>query len=154
MRCKHGPADGQVGGGGGAPPGRGEGGAPPRAKRAKLEPVESMSADDLRTELKRRGVDAEGQMTELASRLEEDRRGDASEQEEGEWCSWRGRVCELAGHLAESCAYEPVQCSVAGCNKLVPRKDAARHTETCEYRTVNHTLKTLHPLPCILHPAT
>ena len=52
-------------------------------------------------------------------------------------CCWRGRVCELAGHLNESCAYEFGGCpnAVAGCKELVLRKDAARHaSETCAYR--------------------
>ena len=53
-------------------------------------------------------------------------------------CGWRGRVSQLAAHLAESCAYEPVPCpnAAAGCQESVLRKDAARHaSETCEYRS-------------------
>ena len=52
-------------------------------------------------------------------------------------CTWRGRVCEFAAHLAESCAYETVSCpnAAAGCKESVVRKDAAHHaSETCEYR--------------------
>ncbi|KAJ1486064.1 hypothetical protein T484DRAFT_1791157 [Baffinella frigidus] len=80
----------------------GEGGAPPRAKRAKLEPATAMSTH-----------------------------------EEVQRCSWRGRVCELAGHLLESCEYEPLHCPNvgAGCKELMLRKDTAHHvSETCAYR--------------------
>jgi hypothetical protein len=95
-----------------------------------------MSVGDLREELRRGGVDTNGKKGELAARLDEHRRSDAGE----EWaqrCSWRGRVCELAGHLAESCLHEPVKCpnAVAGCKESMLRKDAARHaSETCAYR--------------------
>ena len=60
-----------------------------------------------------------------------------SSQDEAQRCSWRGRVCELAGHLAESCDYELVECPNVefGCKKSVLRKDVARHSsETCAYR--------------------
>ena len=63
-------------------------------------------------------------------------------QEVADRCSWRGRVCELAGHIAEGCGYEPVECpnSVAGCKESVPRKDVARHaSETCAYREAHPT---------------
>jgi len=127
MQCKHGPEEGAGGG---------EGGAPPSAKRAKLEPAQSMSVGDLREELQRGGVGTSGEKDELAARLEEHRRSNAGE-EGAQRCSWRGRVCELAGHLAESCLHEPVKCpnAVAGCTESMLRKDAARHaSETCEYR--------------------
>jgi hypothetical protein len=92
LRCKNGPEDGE---------GELAGGAPPWAKRAKLEPAASMGADDLREELGRLGLDAEGKMSELVALLER-RRNDAGE-EGAPRCHWRGRVAELAGHLAESC---------------------------------------------------
>ncbi|KAJ1491248.1 hypothetical protein T484DRAFT_1775196 [Baffinella frigidus] len=129
LRCKNGPEDGEGEGGG-------EGGAPPQAKRAKLELAASMGADDLRTELGRLGLDAEGERGELVARLEENRRNDAGK-EGAQRCSWRGRVCDLAGHLSESCGWEAVKCpnAVAGCTESVLRKDAARHaSETCAYR--------------------
>ena len=125
-RCKNGPA-----GAGGV-----EGGAPPSAKRAKLEPAQSMSCDDLREELGRGGLDMKGKKGVLAARLEEHRRNDAGV-EGAQRCSWRGRVCELAGHLAESCLHGPVTCpnAAAGCKESVLRKDAACHaSETCAYR--------------------
>jgi hypothetical protein len=125
-RCKNGPA----GAGGG------EGGAPPSAKRAKLEPAQSMSVGDLREELGRGGLDTKGKKGELAVRLEEHRRSDAGV-EGAQRCSWRGRVCELAGHLAESCLHEPVKCpnAAAGCKESMLRKDSALHaSETCNYR--------------------
>ncbi|KAJ1469389.1 hypothetical protein T484DRAFT_1851979 [Baffinella frigidus] len=97
-RCKNGPDDLDCHGGG-------QGGAAPRAKRAKLEPAHQ--------------------------------RNDAG-QEGAQRCSWRGRVCELVGHLSESCGFEAVKCpnAVASCTESVLRKDAARHaSETCVYRT-------------------
>ena len=122
-RCKNGPDDCE---------GVGEGGAAPAAKRAKLQPAQSTSVDDLREELGRRGLSTKGKKGELAARVEEHRRSDAELR-----CSWRGRVCELVGHLSESCEYEPMQCpnAAAGCKESVLRKDAARHaSETCVYR--------------------
>ena len=127
-RCKHGPEDGAGGGGGGAPP---------SAKRAKLEPAQSMSADDLREELGRRGQDTKGKKGALAARLALHRQIDAGG-EGAQSCSWRGRVSELAGHLAESCGFEPAKCpnAVAGCKESMLRKDAAHHaSETCAYRS-------------------
>jgi len=124
-RCKHGEGEGG-----------GKGGAAPQAKRAKLEPAESMSAEDLRTDLGRRGLSAIGKKGELVARLEEQRRSEAGV-ERAQRCDWKGMVCELAGHLAESCGFEPVKCpnAVAGCKESVLRKDAARHaSETCAYR--------------------
>ena len=125
-RCKNGP-EGAVGV---------VGGAPPLAKRAKLEPAQYMSADDLREELGRRGQSTDGDTEELVGRLEEHRRRDAGV-EGAQSCSWRGRVSELAGHLAESCLHESVKCpnAVVGCKESMLRKDAARHaSETCVYR--------------------
>ncbi|KAJ1478779.1 hypothetical protein T484DRAFT_1960447, partial [Baffinella frigidus] len=132
IRCMHGPEEEEGGG---------KGGAPPRAKRArlehaKLEPLQSMSADDLRDELGRQGMATGGERGELVARLDEKRRNDAGG-EEAQSCGWRGRVCELPGHLGESCAYERVACpnAVAGCKESMLRKDAALHaSETCEYR--------------------
>ena len=50
---------------------------------------------------------------------------------DGLGCKWKGRVCELAAHLATTCDYEPVGCA-AGCTELVPRKDASSHaSESC-----------------------
>ena len=129
MRCKNGP-DGDAEGGGV------EGGAPPRAKRAKLEPAASMDTDDLRKELGRLGLSAKGKKGELVARLDEHRWNDAAAKG-AQRCNWRGRVCELVGHLSESCGHEAVQCpnAVAGCKESVLRKDAARHaSETCVYR--------------------
>ena len=97
--------------------GGGGSGAPPLAKRAKISPAESKSADDLRTEL---GPDTEG------------KKGDAVA-EGPQWCAWRGRVCELAGHLS----FEPTKCpnAEAGCQELMLRSDSARHAwEICAYR--------------------
>jgi uncharacterized coiled-coil protein SlyX len=126
LRCKHG-QDGKVGA---------EGGAPPVAKRAKLESTESMSIDDLREELTRQGLSTKGEKGELVACLDEHRRidvGVAGPQR----CTWRGRVCELAGHLLESCPFEVVACrnAAAGCKESMLRKDATRHaSETCQYR--------------------
>ena len=103
-----------------------------------MEPLQSMSTDDLREDLGRRGLDTDGGWGVLAVRLEEHRRSVGSDAGEGgAWCSWRGKVCELEGHLAESCLYEPAPCpnAAGGCEKLVLRKDAAGHaSETCEYQ--------------------
>ena len=120
LRCKHGPDEAGDGGGGGS-------GAPPLAKRAKLSPAESMSADDLRKEL---GPETEGKKGELVARADAVAEGPQR-------CAWRGRVCELAGHLSESCALEPVKCpnAEAGCKELMLRSVAARHaSEICAYR--------------------
>ena len=128
MRCKHGPEAGEGEGGGS--------GAPPLAKRAKQQLTESMSVDELRKELRRRGSDTKGRKGELATRVEQHRRSDAVV-EGPHRCDWRGRVCELAGHLSESCAHEPVQCpnAAAGCKYLMLRSDAALHAaKTCPYR--------------------
>ncbi|KAJ1491244.1 hypothetical protein T484DRAFT_1933658 [Baffinella frigidus] len=95
-----------------------------------------MGADDLRTELGRLGLSAEGNKDALVARLEEYRWNGAGD-EGAQRCSWRGRVCELAGHLSESCGWEAVKCpnAVAGCTESVLRKDSARHaSETCAYR--------------------
>jgi len=110
LRCKHGPKDDEGG-----------------EEVAKLEPLLSMSTDRLREELGRRSTEGE---------TGEHRRSDAGEGV-GQWCSWRGKVCEFAGHLAESCSYEPVECpnAAAGCKESVMRKDAASHAwDTCEFR--------------------
>jgi hypothetical protein len=95
-----------------------------------------MSSDDLREELGREGLGTKGEKGELAARLEEHRRSGAGV-EGAQRCSWRGRVCELAGHLAQSCLHEAVKCpnAVAGCTESMLRKDAVRHaSETCAYR--------------------
>ena len=42
-------------------------------------------------------------------------------------CSWRGKVCELAGHLAHSCAYELVQCPCPGCEERMVRAKVEEH---------------------------
>ena len=55
-------------------------------------------------------------------------------------CGWEGMVRDLAGHLAESCALEPVECpnAAAGCSESVPRRDVALHaSETCDYREIS-----------------
>ena len=61
---------------------------------------------------------------------------DDTGQDAAHLCSWRGRVCELQGHLA-LCGYKPVDCpnTAAGCKESLLRKDAARHaSETCAFR--------------------
>lgn len=83
IRCMHGPEEEEGGG---------KGGAPPRAKRArlehaKLEPLQSMSADDLRDELGRQGMATGGERGELVARLDEKRRNDAGG-EEAQSCGW------------------------------------------------------------------
>ena len=93
MRCKHG-KDGEEEGGS-------DGGAAPRAKRARLEPPQPMSNDDLRNELGRRGLSTNGRKGEMAARLEENRRSEAGEP----CCDWRGKVCEFSAHLAV-CGHE------------------------------------------------
>ena len=57
-------------------------------------------------ELGRRGQSTDGDTDELVGRLEEHRRRDAGV-EGAQSCSWRGRVCELAVHLAVSCLDAP-----------------------------------------------
>ena len=114
-RCKNGPEDG---GGGG------EGGAAPRAKCAKLEPAQSMRVADLREELGRRGQDTRGKKGELAARLE-DRRSDGGEDGK-QTCSWRGRVSELAEHLAV-CGHEEVGCPCPGCEERMARAEVEQH---------------------------
>jgi hypothetical protein len=97
-----------------------------------------MDSDDLREELGRGGLSTKGKKGELAARLEEHRRSDAGAHG-AQRCSWVGKVCDLPGHLAESCGFEPVKCpnAVAGCKELVLRKDATRHaSRTCAYRQV------------------
>mmetsp|Transcript_64098 Transcript_64098/g.146845 ORF Transcript_64098/g.146845 Transcript_64098/m.146845 type:complete len:107 (-) Transcript_64098:2-322(-) len=67
--CKHARRETGEGGRGGE--------ALPRSKSAKLEPASSMSADDLREELGRRGLSTKGKKGELVARLEEHWRSDA-----------------------------------------------------------------------------
>ena len=106
------------------------------AKRATLEPTESMSIDDLREELKCQGLSTKCEKGELVACLDEHRRNDVG-MGGSQRCTWRGRVCELAGHLLESCPFEAVACpnAAAGCKESTLRKDAAHHaSETCQYR--------------------
>jgi hypothetical protein len=106
------------------------------AKRAKQQPIESMSVDDLRKDLSRRGLETKGKRNELVARVTEHRSTDAVAKG-AQRCHWRGMVCELAVHLSESCALEPIKCpnAVAGCKELMLRSDAARHaSEACSYR--------------------
>ena len=42
-------------------------------------------------------------------------------------CSWRGKVCELEGHLAHSCAYELMQCPCPGCEERMVRAKVEEH---------------------------
>jgi uncharacterized coiled-coil protein SlyX len=114
MRCKHGKE---------ADEGVGEGGAAPRAKRAMLGPPQSTSTDDLREELGRQGLDTGGNQGELAVRLEEHRRGAAGGKQ---GCSWRGKVCEFAAHLAV-CGREEVECPCPGCEERVARAEVEEH---------------------------
>ena len=119
MRCSHGPHDVEGGG------------------NATLDPMQSMSTDHLRQELGRHGLSTNGRRNKLVARLEV-HRGSTAAKHAGQYCSWRGKTCEFAAHLAESCPYEPVECpnAPAGCTEMVLRKVAARHTsETCAYRT-------------------
>ena len=90
--------------------GGGGGGAAPPCKKAKLE----------------KGLDTGGEKGEM---------GDDAGEEDTQWCSWRGRLFELPGHLSNSCAYEPALCPNEGCKEWVVRKDAARHaSDTCAFR--------------------
>jgi hypothetical protein len=84
-----------------------------------------MRVDDLREELGRRGQDTKGKKGELAARLEEHRRSDGGE-DGAQTCSWRGRVRELAGHLA-LCGREEVGCPCPGCDERMARADVEQH---------------------------
>lgn len=130
MRCKHGEEPG--------PP------SPPDAPlvKHKKEPL-GWSSPDLRKELRRRGVDAEGGgARELAARLEEHLeehgvrgwRNDPLHTQRPRWCKWRGRVSNFSGHL-QSCGFEPVPCrnAAAGCTESVLRQDAARACLLCAH---------------------
>jgi len=75
------------------------------------------------------------------AKLEPDSKVDHKDpgEEETQWCSWRGLVCDLPAHLATSCAHETLACPNAGvgCTASLVRKDAARHaSEHCGFRQV------------------
>jgi len=105
-----------------------EAAGPSAAKRAKLAPAASMTAETLKKELLHRGLETVGNKAEMEARLEEDRK-------QGAGCKWKGRVGGLAAHLLE-CQWVPVKCPNEGCTESPPRKDLAEHEATCGMRKV------------------
>ena len=65
-----------------------------------------MSYVELRTELKQLDLSTKGKTAELAARLAE-HRPSAAGGEEAHTCSWRGKVCEYAGHLGSNLKPKP-----------------------------------------------
>ena len=120
VRCRHGTDLEEEG--------RGAGGAAPRAKRAKLDPPQPMSNNDLRKELGRRGMGTKGNKGDMVARLQEQRRSEAGEQQ---ICNWRGKVCEFAVHLA-TCGREEVVCPCPGCDERMARVEVGAHVAASE----------------------
>ncbi|KAJ1475253.1 hypothetical protein T484DRAFT_1829053 [Baffinella frigidus] len=117
---------------------RREGGGGAAAKRAKMNPVQSMSTEDV-IEINPAWLENEEdqETAEMKLRCKHGPEG-GGEEPAAPSCIWKGRVNALAGHL-KSCDHEPVKCAnaAAGCKEPVLRKDAARHaSETCAFRQV------------------
>ena len=100
----------------------------PEEKRAKLPPAASMTVEELRKELRQRGLEIAGIKTELVPRLDKDRTKDAG-------CPWKGWVGKLTSHKAE-CEWVPVKCPNQGCADSPPRKDVPAHEARCEWAPV------------------
>ena len=49
-------------------------------------------------------------------------------------CAWIGLVADRAAHLHNECAFQPVPCTLPGCNASVPRRRLAAHMNMCPYR--------------------
>lgn len=49
-------------------------------------------------------------------------------------CAWIGLVADRAAHLHNECAFQPVPCTLPGCNASVPRRRLAAHMNTCPCR--------------------
>ena len=49
-------------------------------------------------------------------------------------CTWIGLVTNRAAHLNNECAFQPVPCTVPGCDASVPRRRLAAHMNTCPRR--------------------
>ena len=111
-----------------APPAEEENGSgPPAAKKAKVEPASSMTEEALKTELRERRLDPKGDLAELVSRLERDRKKDGG-------CRWKGSVGALPEHMGE-CGLAMVKCPNESCGESRLRKDLREHTASCEHRT-------------------
>ena len=101
---------------------------PSAAKRARLAPAASLTAEALKNDLQQRGLATSGNKPEQAARLEEDRKKDAG-------CRWRGRVGELSAHRDE-CAWGEVKCPHKGCMESPLRMDLPEHEAICGHRQV------------------
>jgi hypothetical protein len=49
-------------------------------------------------------------------------------------CGWVGLCADRAAHLDNECVYQPVPCTLPGCDETVPRRRLAAHMRTCPCR--------------------
>ncbi len=49
-------------------------------------------------------------------------------------CTWTGVVADRAAHLNNECTFQPVPCTLPGCDASVPRRRLAAHMNTCPRR--------------------
>jgi len=98
---------------------------PSAAKRAKLAPAASMTGNELKNELRIHALQTTGNKAKLVARLEEGRK-------QGAKCRWRGRVGELAVHMAE-CIREA---TCGHCTQLMECRVLALHEGRCPHAQI------------------
>jgi len=129
-------------------------------KRVKPELAESYSLEELKVELKARGVSHSGTKETMIDRLNADRISDFHEERIS--CRWKGTMANVLAHTKE-CGWETVSCPNEDCIAKRMRKDMDEHLESCNSRVTcpNDGCNVLYPpwtmnihrLQCAFEPA-
>jgi len=101
------------------------------AKRLKPEVAESYSMEELKSELKTRGVSHCGTKDAMVNRLNEDRMRDFRSTRLA--CGWKGPLGSVVEH-SKVCNWVMITCANKGCSTETLRKEMGDHVKTCDLR--------------------